>query len=107
MRTCDSALRPRIVVQVREDMADLVSVFLHKRHDELGVMPAAIQAGDFRTLRFWGHNLAGTGAAYGFLAITDIGRGLEEAAQAAGTERIQKLTTQLADFLNDLEVVYV
>jgi HPt (histidine-containing phosphotransfer) domain-containing protein len=104
---CESSPRPRIVVQVRKDLADLVSVFLRKRHDDLSVMPAAIQAGDFKSLRVWGHNLAGTGAAYGFQAITDVGRGLEEAAKAADAARIQRLSSQLADYLNDLEVVYV
>ena len=99
--------RPRNVVRVRQDLADLVSIFLRRRHDELGLLPAALQAGDFKSLRVWGHNLKGTGAAYGFQTITDIGRVLEDAAKTEDAARIQASANQLADFLLDLEVVYV
>ena len=44
-------------------------------------MSRGLEAGDYEGVRESGHQLKGAGSSYGFDAITDIGRSLEQAAK--------------------------
>ena len=53
-------------------MAALRAVYLYRRRAELGDLEQALKNRDFSAIRKAGHNLKGTGAAYGFAEITDL-----------------------------------
>lgn len=96
----------RIRVRVRADLAELVPAFLDHRRREVASLPAALQASEYGRIRGWAHNMAGTGGAFGFQPITEIGRAMEAAAKAADGVTIRSCTDRLADYLRRIEVLY-
>ena len=59
---------------------ELLPGYLARRREELSSLARAVDAGDYETLRVIGHNLHGSGAAYGLPRISELGRDLEKAA---------------------------
>jgi HPt (histidine-containing phosphotransfer) domain-containing protein len=96
----------RIQVRVRPDIANLVPAFLDNRRREVTAIPGALQANDYGRIRSWAHNMAGTGGAFGFPTITEIGRAMEAAAKAVDGVTIKACADKLADYLRRVEVLY-
>ncbi len=65
-----------------ESLRDLAPGYLENRRADAARLAAALAAGDWDTLRVVGHNIKGTGAGYGFPAISEMGAALESAAKA-------------------------
>ena len=82
-----------------DDMKELVPAYLAKRRGDLAACRAALEAGDFDTIRKLGHNLKGTGAGYGFPRLTEIGAALETAALRSDASAIRE---HLKHFANGL-----
>jgi HPt (histidine-containing phosphotransfer) domain-containing protein len=99
---CDS-----LAVYIRRDLQELIPFFLEMRRKDIQKLLAALATGDFGVLRISGHNMAGTGAAYGFQLITDIGRAMETAALAGDALSLKACISQLEYFVDHVEVIYV
>ena len=69
--------------------------YLRNRRLDLDKLRAALAAGDFEGIRVIGHNSKGTGAGYGFPAISTAGAALEQAARAAD---LAAVTDSVAEF---------
>jgi HPt (histidine-containing phosphotransfer) domain-containing protein len=95
-----------IVVHVDPEIADLVPGFLENRRKDIKTMDAALKQGDFETIQILGHSMKGAGGSYGFDAVTDIGKALEQAALAKNAEGIRSAIRELSAYLNGVEVVY-
>lgn len=106
MEPTDPALTP-IIAEVPEDFSDLVPDYLDGRRAELTTIPEALARGDFKQIRTWGHNMAGTGGGLGFEEITLIGRALEEAAVSSDSAAITASVKRLEKYLAALKVVFV
>jgi len=104
-----SELKPgqKIVVQVDVDLEDLVPMFLNNRKREIPELQEALSRGDFEAIRVLGHSLKGVGGGYGFDAITDMGAVLETAAKSQDSPEIEQTLSQLATFLDCVEVEYI
>ena len=85
---------------VAPGLADLRTGYLDHRRAESGDLDRALKNGDFAALRKAGHNLKGTGAAYGFAELTDIGRALEAAANQGNTAAAEALLDQIDTYLS-------
>ena len=83
----------------------LMGQYLDNRKHDIDRLAAALAASDFETIRVTGHNLYGSGAAYGLDDISFIGAGIEEAADSADAKRIETLIGELRDFLKRLKVL--
>lgn len=86
------------------DIADpfarkLVGKYLENRKTDVENLTNALAAGDFETIRITGHNLYGSGAAYGLDDISWIGAGIESAAKSSDREQLERLIGELRDFL--------
>jgi HPt (histidine-containing phosphotransfer) domain-containing protein len=106
--TQQSALKQegKIIVHVDPDIADLIPGFLENRHKDIKTMGEAVTQGDFETIQILGHSMKGAGGSYGFDAITDIGKSLEQAAMAKDSGWIKKSVQDLSAYLDCVEVVY-
>jgi HPt (histidine-containing phosphotransfer) domain-containing protein len=105
LSSVDSRADPdRIVVEVDPDMAELIPLFLANRHDDLAAIDAALRRADHALIRRLGHSMKGTGAAYGFDAITEIGAQLEQAARDEDAAAIRRWTDELTAYLARVEV---
>jgi HPt (histidine-containing phosphotransfer) domain-containing protein len=65
-------------------------------------MHAASAAGDFAQVQSIAHDLHGTGGAYGFQPITDIGAMLETSAIAADPDAVRGGLVQLTAYLDTI-----
>lgn len=83
---------------------NLVGKYLENRKEDVTKLSGALVAGDFETIRVTGHNLYGSGAAYGLDDISHIGAGIESAAQSADRERLERLIGELREFLVRMRV---
>ena len=96
----------KIVIRADPEIADLIPKFLENRLKDIIVIREALEREDFETVRNLGHMMKGAGGGYGFLGITEIGKGLEEAAKAGNAQEIGKSLEALCAYMNSVEVVY-
>ena len=60
---------------------------------------------DFETVTILGHQMRGSGGAYGFQAITDIGAALQQAAESADADVSRKWVGELSSYLDGVESI--
>ena len=96
----------KILVQVDADLEDLIPAYLQNRRKDADAIGEALEKQDFEAIRVLGHTMKGTGGGYGFDAITDIGRALEESAKSRNVQAIRQEVAALLDYLQAVEVVY-
>lgn len=83
----------------------LIPEYLCDRRQELSLFEAALEQGDFERIRILGHDLKGTGGGYGFMALTEIGARMEQAALRREPNRVREELDGLTDYLGRVEVV--
>ena len=94
------------VLHVPRDLDDIFPEFLENRRKEIAAIPDAIQRGDFKQIRIWGHNMAGCGEGYGFPAVSEYGRLLEAAALSSDVGALEACVAKLSELVNNVEVIY-
>ncbi len=93
-------------IRIDPDIKDLIPDYLKNRRDDLVIYQKALKAGDFGSITVRGHSMKGSGGAYGFDDLSNIGRAIENAAKNKDKESVRQSMNDLADFLKNLEVVY-
>ncbi|MGH8638280.1 MAG: response regulator, partial [Burkholderiales bacterium] len=93
-----------IEVDVPDDLRDLALEYLEARRQDLGELRAAADAGNWSRLRIVGHNLAGSGGSYGFAALSEFGRNLEDAARAADAEVAKRTVDAIEHYLAHVRI---
>jgi signal transduction histidine kinase/DNA-binding response OmpR family regulator len=96
----------RFVVSVDAGIADIVPGYLEKRRAEIAKYRAALAAGNFDEIRMLGHKLKGTGAGYGFPALTEMGARLEEQALAGNALALRGNIEALAQYVNSVQLEF-
>jgi CheY-like chemotaxis protein len=70
-------------VRVPEELREIAPGYLHEQRKAASEMLSLLEKGDWERIESWGHELKGTGAAFGFPALSRLGAQLETAAQAS------------------------
>ncbi len=94
------------VVLVDPDIEDLVPAYLSERREEIPILRGAVDDGDAERCRRIGHSLKGTGGAYGFQRLTDLGARLEEAGQREDMEDCAASVDAIEGYLATVRVRY-
>jgi CheY-like chemotaxis protein len=81
------------------DFDHLRSGYIENRIRELPGLADALRRSDFKALSTGGHNIKGTGAAYGFVELTELGQALESAAKANHLLEIEVLLGRMELYL--------
>lgn len=81
---------------------ELIPGYLARRREELKTLDKAFDEGDYDNLRIVGHNLHGSGAAYGLPRISELGRDLEYAAHGRNATGVRTAIDALRAFLDTL-----
>jgi HPt (histidine-containing phosphotransfer) domain-containing protein len=76
-------------------LADLIPEFLENRRKDLRQLDEALVGADWKTVHRLGHNMKGSGRAYGMDEITTLGARLEEAASRRDEVAVETLVTAL------------
>jgi len=95
-----------LIVTIDKDLADLIPVFFQNRKKEIATLRTALAAGDFEQLRQLGHRMKGVGNSYGFAAVSEIGKRVEEGARAGDKTAIDACIAEYSDYLSKVQVVY-
>ena len=82
----------------------LVGDYLENRRADIARLTQALLDADFESIRITGHNLFGSGAAYGFEAISEMGAGIESAAEARDVPGIERRIADLQVLLSQVKV---
>ena len=96
-----------IRVRVEEGMEDVVPGYLEKRRADVALYRAALEAGDFESIKKLAHKMKGTGAGYGFPRLTELGSELEKAALGSDGAVVRLNLQELADYVEKVELEYV
>lgn len=82
----------------------LLTRYLTRREEDLVMLRAAVKAGGFDLIERTGHNLYGSGSAYGLDVISSLGSCLEVAARRRNPGRISEVIDELEKFLRQLKI---
>jgi PAS domain S-box-containing protein len=77
-----------------------VPAYLDSCREHVITMGAALDDDDFQVVILLGHNMRGSGGAFGFQAITDFGAGLEQAADDSDLAASRRLIGELSLYLD-------
>jgi len=77
----------------------LLPGYLERRDEELMRLRSLLENKKFADIRVLGHNLSGSGGAYGLPMLTDIGRRIEAAAKESNEDVLSVELDHLDDFL--------
>jgi HPt (histidine-containing phosphotransfer) domain-containing protein len=92
-------VEPEMVVYVDEELADLIPEFLENRRRDVETITRLVQEGKHEELTRLGHTMKGVGGSYGFVEISEIGQGIEEASVRGDRKAITTLCERLAAYL--------
>jgi PAS domain S-box-containing protein len=94
-----------ILVRVNPKFADLTPQFLINCRRNVTTMLSALDRADFETVTMLGHQMRGSGGAYGFQPITDIGAALQQASESADIDASRKSVGDMSNYLDRVEIV--
>ena len=96
----------KLSVQVPHGLNNqLVTAYRDRCRKSLIDLRAALDRADFEYLRIFGHRLKGTGGAYGFAGLAEIGACIENRATARDTVAIAGQATALEEYLDHVVVL--
>jgi HPt (histidine-containing phosphotransfer) domain-containing protein len=90
---------PPIVAHVDPVLQPLLPTFLTRRRQDVTLIKQELRRGGFRAIQTIGHNLKGIGSSYGFHGISEIGKGVETAAEQQNATEIRRLAKELGEYL--------
>jgi len=93
-------------VVVDEELSAILPRFLSNVRKNPAAIAAALARGDYDTVRSLGHNMKGTGTSFGLPQISALGERLERAAKEQSADSILAANTELAQFLERVEIRY-
>ena len=97
----------KIIIQVDCELEDLMPLFMDTRKRDMDGLAKGLASKDFAALAVIGHGMKGSGGAFGFQLVTDIGAIIEDSALINDTDTIEKQLIVLRDYLARVEVQYV
>ena len=83
---------------------ELLERYLGRCRNEIPRLAAAIEQGDYKSVRVTGHNMKGTGRAYGFPELTETGALIEAAAAAECAAELREHVARLAEYFANVEI---
>jgi len=96
----------RIVVHADPDLADDIPWYLGQVKEYTEAIEKAMGDNDFETIEDAGHRMKGSGEAFGFDAVSEMGKSLEMAAKEKELDEIGKKLKELVRYTERVEVVY-
>lgn len=97
----------KLIIQVDRDLEDLMPLFMDTRKRDMEGLAKGLASNDFAALRVIGHGMKGSGGAFGFQFITDLGDIIEASALKNDAITIAQQFALLRDYLARVEVQYV
>lgn len=97
----------KLIIQVDRELEDLMPLFMDTRMRDMAGLAKGLASNDFVALRVIGHGMKGSGGAFGFQLVTDIGDIIEASALKNDAATIEQQFAVLRDYLARVEVQYI
>jgi hypothetical protein len=97
----------RPVALVERVLEPLIERYMSGRREDIEAIRQHPDPGDLEDVRVRGHQMKGSGGGYGFDEISEIGAGLEEAAECRDTRAVAELIGRLEHYMDTVEVRYL
>ena len=107
MKNRNSEEQDEIVVRIDATIRDIIPDFLQHRAENVTMLFSALEAGDFDAVRQIGHDIEGSGGAFGFKTMASLGRSLRLAGTDEVHGEVRSLAEELASYIARLKIVYV
>lgn len=101
----DISDKERIEIHPDPDLMALIPGYIEHRHENVSEMIELLENSSYRDIERCGHSMKGSGAGYGFDAITEIGAFIETAGKEENREKIQEGIDKLISYLEKLDIV--
>ena len=95
----------KIHLSVEPALRELLPGFLANRRKDVEAISRALGSGNLDAIGVVGHNIRCFSRVYGFEQLTALGEEIQQAAEARSTLRIAHAQSQLADYLQRIELV--
>src|SRR5450759_3661006 len=92
-----------ILLRAKTNLASRIPAYLQNCRQNIVVMLDALDRVDFETVTSLGHQMRGSGGAFGFQAITDIGAALQQAGESADADASRKYVGELSSYLDGVD----
>ncbi len=99
----DSGGEASVSPSVNQRLAKRIPAYLRNCRENVAAMSDAVDRVDFETVRYLGHQLSGSGGAFGFQPITDFGAALQLASENADTAVSRQQLGELLSYLDSVE----
>ncbi|QTA78925.1 Hpt domain-containing protein [Desulfonema limicola] len=99
----------KIVAYVERDMEEFIPFFLEESKEEIRGLIEALKAGDYKSLKDFGHKIKGSSVtcSEGFQKMSDIGLAIENAAkEKKPLKEIQVMVKAYIEYVNNVEIIY-
>ncbi|MDO8359543.1 MAG: PAS domain S-box protein, partial [Devosia sp.] len=98
---------PDDTVQARANrkLVDRIPAYLQHCRQNVVTLLEALDRVDFAAVSMLGHNMRGSGGAYGFQPITDIGAALEQAGDDRDNDASRRWVGELSTYLDGVEAI--
>ena len=97
----------KLIVNVDRELEDLMPLFMDTRQRDLEGLSKGLATNDFAAMQSIGHGMKGSGGAFGFQWITEIGALIEASALINDRATIEKQFALLSDYLARVQIQYV
>lgn len=94
------------MVYVDRDLQEIIPLFLKNREEDIQKLKKAVAEKNFDLIKILGHNMKGAGSGYGFHAVTQLGKALEEGAEKKDTDFVQSTVQDLEAYMGGVEIHY-
>jgi PAS domain S-box-containing protein len=101
--TTDGGKEAIVSTSVNQILVKRVPAYLRNCRENVAAMSAALDRVDFETVRYLGHQMSGSGGAFGFQPITDFGAAIQLASEGADTVVSRQHLEGLSSFLDVAE----
>ena len=79
-------------------------VYLQKMAEDMKNIIAELEQDDFESVRVRGHNIKGSGGAYGLDFISKIGGNIEQSAAAGNGDAVRAHLDELSTFIDNVKI---
>ena len=99
----------KIIAHVDSDLSDIVPGFLARKRNDARSILSTISSPqiDFEELSRIGHKIKGEGGSFGLDPISVYGAEIEQAARKHDAEAIRRYASELALYLDSIQIEYV
>lgn len=91
-------------IDVDPAVRTLLPTYLRRRFNDVATIAELLDQEDFTAIRRLGHNMRGSGAAYGLSEVSHFGAYIETAAENSNHEKIWEWTEALHAFVSRFDL---